>query len=1024
MDTNGVGGAHPRARCPSCSAPVDHAVPRCASCGVALGSPTGRRLLIVEERIADLSAERSALLTRLRREAVATGTTGTAQDPPRTATRRTGTRPAPGGGAGPALGAVRARIAALGPQTLLAAAGVVLLAVAAIVFTAVSWRDLPMLVRGGILLGAAAAAGRLTATLMHRDLNRTAEATGVLTVVLLAVLCNGLWRAGLIDPLADLQVLALASAVLATVSHVLARVTRVRSPLVLAAWLAGTAVHVGGVWLTDPYAASGVSDLGVLVLLATDLLAALVAGSYAVRFLVVVPRWRVATLAGAGGLLWATTAVAAPVVVAALSPATPADLLPFAVGVAVVIAAAALAGLACRITGPLARAWPAVGIGGMWFAATLGSAGALWQRLPAWPDMAIVVTLAAGAAVGVRLTPGWRRLGAVVGMTPVLMAALTPVVTAAEWALGAAVRLATGVAVVDGPEAAGLASVVAVCAITGRLAMAVERARPVLLAVAGASWGAAVAGASVGLAVLSPSQQGEVWVFVGLMALLGAAGAMAVAAGRAAMLARSLVAGGVAFATTAGIAGALWDRVAGWPELPVVAGLVVGTVLVWWRTHTAERAGALVGILPVAVAGLVPVAVTVGWLVDLLVRRVLSPWPTTPVAVLPPDGSTVVSAVVVSVITVALAVAVGRAQGAATVAGGMVAAAMIAAGCAVWPAAGGAVVGLVAIAGAVAGVRRAPHPLALAILVAATAVTVAASLTVPAVTIATLASAAAVGAAALPVRAPAVAVTVAGLCTADLIGLSVAIAAATTDGTGPSGLTVLATAAAAWLVAAAVRVHRDHAAGIEATAAVAVVPGLVLSARHGPLWLGVALAILAVGSAAVAVWRSDRRWLQWVSSASASASSWSILADRGVDVIEAYTAPPALLLIGLAVLRLRSRPRDSSWPILGPGLTLLTAPTVVQVVGDPGDLTRLAAALLLGSALTVAGRARGLQSPLVIGVVTCVVAALTQHHVVTGILPRWVLLAIGGGLLLWLSISYEEQRRRLVGARRRLDAMR
>jgi hypothetical protein len=287
-----------------------------------------------------------------------------------------------------------------------------------------------------------------------------------------------------------------------------------------------------------------------------------------------------------------------------------------------------------------------------------------------------------------------------------------------------------------------------------------------------------------------------------------------------------------------------------------------------------------------------------------------------------------------------------------------------------------------------------------------------------------LAAAAAVTAVALPVRAQVASTTVAALCTADAIGLCLALAAATTDGAGPSGLAVVGAAAAAWLVAAAVRAHREQAAGIEVTAAIAFAPGLWLNAQHGALWLGIALATLAVASAAIAVWRPDRRWMQWVAAASASASSWSILADRGVEVAEAYTVPPAVLIVGLAALRLRSRPTESSWPILGSGLALLTVPTVKQLVDDPGDLTRLAVALTLGAALAVVGLLRALQSPVVIGVATCAIAALTQHGVVTEILPRWVLLAFGGGLLLWLSVNYEVQRQRVAGARRRLEAMR
>jgi hypothetical protein len=225
-------------------------------------------------------------------------------------------------------------------------------------------------------------------------------------------------------------------------------------------------------------------------------------------------------------------------------------------------------------------------------------------------------------------------------------------------------------------------------------------------------------------------------------------------------------------------------------------------------------------------------------------------------------------------------------------------------------------------------------------------------------------------------------------------------------------------------VAAAVRSDRHHALGAETAATGAFVLGVPLAATGGARLLGVALAVLAVASAVVAVWRSDRRWLQWVAAASSSAASWSILADAGVETVEAYTVAPALLLVGLAAARLRARPDLSSWPLLGSGLGLLTVPTVVQLTDDPGDLPRLAVAVTLGAALVVAGRMWALQSPLVVGVTVCGVAALTQHAIVTQAVPRWVLLAAAGVVLLWLSISYEAQRLRLAVAHRRLIAMR
>lgn len=965
--------------------------------------------------MAALAAERTELLARLRREAAATPAIPAS---PPAAPRRPEVTPTPSGvrDAGP----VRRWLATAGPQTLLAAAGVLLLAIAALVFTAVTWRDLSMVARAGVLLAAAAGSARLTATLVRRGLRRTAEATGVLTIVLLAVLCNGLWAGGLLDVLGrDLAVLTVSAAALAAISHVLAGATGVRSPRVLAAWLIGTAVHAGGVWLTDPYAAVGVDQLDLLVLLALNLVAALAAGGYAVRFLAVVPRWRVATLIGAAAL-WLGTAVGAPAILASLAPGMPSDVVPFGIGVVVVVAAVALAAAARRISGPLASAWPAVGTSAMWFAATLGVVGALSNRLGVWPDMAAVVALTAGATALTRCPTASQRVSALVGMTPVILAAAVPVARTAAWT----------VAVLDGttidqPDVTRLVSVVVVAGVAAGLAVAVKPAQPILTWGATTAWLVAVVVASVGAAVLAPSDSSQLPAFAAHLVVLTV---LVVVVARPVLVSRPVAAGGLSFAVTVGTAGLLWGRVAAWPQLSFVVPLAIGGLLVWRRTRLADRLGALLGLAPVGVAATASIITTVEWIDAVLRERVAAPWPVAPttVAVPQPDAATVASAAMVCAIAVWLAVVVDRMGVAvvlATAVGGPV---LLAGGAAMWPVGGAAVAGLVLVAGAVAGLRALPeHSGPLMLAAATTAVTAVAALTAPWVTIATLTVVVAVTAIALPVRPPYAATTVAWLLTADVIGLAATVAATVSDrDPGPVAIAIVAAAAVGWLVAAAVRSYRHHAAGVEVAATVAFAIGVSLAGVGDGVWLGTALAVLATAAAAVAVWRPDRRWMQWVAAASASASSWAILADAGVETVEAYTAPPALLLVGLATLRLRGRPDVSSWPILGPGLSLMTLPTVLQLTDDPVDLARLAAAVVLGAVLVVAGRTWALQSPLVVGVTVSAVAALSQHAVVTEVLPRWVLLAAGGAVLLWLSISYEAQRRRLAAARRSLVAMR
>jgi hypothetical protein len=266
---------------------------------------------------------------------------------------------------------------------------------------------------------------------------------------------------------------------------------------------------------------------------------------------------------------------------------------------------------------------------------------------------------------------------------------------------------------------------------------------------------------------------------------------------------------------------------------------------------------------------------------------------------------------------------------------------------------------------------------------------------------------------------------VAGTVTADLLGLAVAVTAWTTDGPGPLAVALAVAAGGGLAMAAVTRAQPDLAEPVEG---VALVGGLLAIAvawdADAAVWPAWTFAVEAVAAAGIAVWRADRRALRWGATVLAAAASSTLLADAGVDVVEAHTMPPALVILGLSASALRAGRVASSWPGLGTGAGLLVLPTVLQLADDPTDLARLAGTLVLGVLLAAGGRVWTLQAPLMIGVAALVVAALTQHEVVTGVVPRWALLASGGALLLWLSISYERQLLRLSAARRHLAAMR
>lgn len=151
-------------------------------------------------------------------------------------------------------------------------------------------------------------------------------------------------------------------------------------------------------------------------------------------------------------------------------------------------------------------------------------------------------------------------------------------------------------------------------------------------------------------------------------------------------------------------------------------------------------------------------------------------------------------------------------------------------------------------------------------------------------------------------------------------------------------------------------------------------------------------------------------------------AAWVRLVAWEVTAPEAYTLPVTVPALAVGVLRRRRDPAASSWTAYGPGLSVTLVPSLVAAWGDPG----WARPLLLGLAalaVTLAGARTRLQAPLLLG--GGVLALLGLHELapyvvqVVGALPRWLVPAAAGALLLAVGATYE---RRLRDARRVREA--
>lgn len=167
--------------------------------------------------------------------------------------------------------------------------------------------------------------------------------------------------------------------------------------------------------------------------------------------------------------------------------------------------------------------------------------------------------------------------------------------------------------------------------------------------------------------------------------------------------------------------------------------------------------------------------------------------------------------------------------------------------------------------------------------------------------------------------------------------------------------------------------------------------------------------------------RPDRRWAGYAGTGFLLLASWLRLLASDISVIEAYTVPFSLVLLGFGWWRARGG-ETSSWGAYGPGLVSSLAPSTFALLTGSGWLRPLLLGGVSLAVLLIGARLR-LQAPAVLGGLTLAVVALHELAPwiaeVVVLVPRWVPMALGGLLLVAVGATYEARLRdvrRLRGA--------
>jgi hypothetical protein len=180
--------------------------------------------------------------------------------------------------------------------------------------------------------------------------------------------------------------------------------------------------------------------------------------------------------------------------------------------------------------------------------------------------------------------------------------------------------------------------------------------------------------------------------------------------------------------------------------------------------------------------------------------------------------------------------------------------------------------------------------------------------------------------------------------------------------------------------------------------------------------------VAGAGLVLVGLVNPRRRWFTVVGSVLLGIAYVVRLADSGVDVVEAYTAPFAAVLLAVGVWTLR-RPGLGSVRALGAGVTLALLPSLPQALDDPTSLRALLLGLVAVGLLAV-GVARGWQAPFVGGAAVALLLVLANVGPWTLGLPRWILIAALGIVALTIGATWESRARQGRAAVSYVTAMR
>lgn len=198
--------------------------------------------------------------------------------------------------------------------------------------------------------------------------------------------------------------------------------------------------------------------------------------------------------------------------------------------------------------------------------------------------------------------------------------------------------------------------------------------------------------------------------------------------------------------------------------------------------------------------------------------------------------------------------------------------------------------------------------------------------------------------------------------------------------------------------------------GVEAAVALVATVGLGLAAgRETTLpWQALLWTITGAALVLLSFATPDRRFFQKIGAAALGVAYVLRLIASDVEVVEAYTLPFAIVLLAAGWWAMRGDDAVDSVRALAPGLTLALLPSLPQALDAPASLRSLLLGLGALAVLAIGAR-KHWRAPFVAGAVVVGVLAIANLGPYAFAIPRWVLIAGTGALLLGAGVTWEDR---------------